>query len=369
MINIKGIAPEKKLFHNIEVKVYPTTVKLEKISYWEGNLRTLLSFSMLQKRDKKKLSKIPLKEIVYYLAEQRNLQISKLAHSIELNGVRVPLIILEKDGKLMDGNRRFFACHYLLSESMKVEGGARPAVLDRIPVWVIKSKDLFDHRTEQKILAEANFVSDYKVPWTLDVKARVIYNYFNDCVKQRNMTQAEAYEEIFDVYSVERPTVDAYIDTIKLCNQFTKIPPRSKKDKRLEIVQDKFVYFWEFRNKGYIKKGGLNKKVEIPKVKKLFFSMMFTDRFKNIKQIEPMIRSVRDRDVWRMLSDSYGSKIDQVEAIYREEKAIKSAEDKIRNFCRWLVKADALNFSKATIKLIQELQMKCRAVIREVTGK
>jgi len=367
MIDINGVTPEQKLFHNIRINVYPTEVRLEDISYWKENLRTLLSFSLLEKKNKKELSKIPLEDIVNYLAKQRGLQIEKLASSIERNGVRVPLIILERGGRLMDGNRRFFACHYLLRKAQK-DGIPRPAILDKIPVWVIKNKDIPDFKTEQKILAEANFVPDYKVPWTDDVKAKVIDDYFNHCIKNKNMTREEAYKEIFNVYSVERPIVDVYIASIKLCKEFIKVAPRGEKDKHREIIQSKFVYFWEFRNKAYTKKMGLDEE-ETSKVKDLFFSMMSTDRFKNMKQIEPMIRSVRDKDIWKMLKDSYGSKIDQVEAIYREKKAIKSAEDKIRYFYNWLNKADISGFSKAAISLIHNLSKKCVEIITSISKK
>ncbi len=234
-------------------------------------------------------------------------------------------------------------------------------------MWVIKQKDI-DSKTQQKILAEANFVDDCKVEWSLDVKSKVIYDYFKNCRKRVRMTLEKTYEEILDVYGVERVIVDEYINSIKLSNEFIKIAPRAEKNRYREIVQDKFVYFWEFWSKAYMQKLALTNK-EITELKGLFFIMMATDRFKNMKQIEPMIRSIRDKYTWKILTDSSGSKIDQIEAMYKEDKAIKSAEDKIRNFQRWLQKSDISNFSKAAIKLLIALAKECQAMIKNMNKR
>lgn len=361
MIDLEGVKPKKQLFHNVKIDVYPTKASLEDITYWRDNLRTILSFSLLKKKHKKELLEIPMGDIVSYLAKQRALQIRKLAKSIEKNGVRVPLIILDKDWALLDGNRRYFACQYILRNIQK-ENKTRPSVLDSIPVWVIKDKDI-DFRMREKILAEANFVDDCKVEWTLDVKAKVIYEYFKNCKREKRMTLEKTYEEILDVYGVEKPTVDAYINSVKLSNKFVKSAPRAEKSRYREILQDKFVYFWEFWNKTHTQKIVLTDK-ETTKLTELFFTMMATDRFKNMKQVEPMIRSIRDKYTWKILTDSSGSKIDQIEAMYKADKAIKSAEDKIRNFQRWLHKSDISNFTKAAIKLLRALAKECQAMIK-----
>jgi len=359
MISIKGIRPVKQLFHNIYINVYPKEVRFEKIAFWKYNLRTVLPFSLLEKEFNKELSQISLEDIADFLVEQRNLKIRDLAQSIERNGVRVPLIIL-KDGTLLDGNRRYFACYYLLKQTTAA-GKHRPRALDCIPVWVIKNEDV-DYKTKQKILAEANFVPDYKVEWTLDVKAKVIYDYYISCVKSK-ISREKIYKEILDVYSVDKSTVDAYVESVRLSKEFIKFAPRNQKDRYREILQDKFLYFWEFRDKAFTKTLNLNKK-EILALKKMFFTMLAHDRLKNYKQVEPMIRAIKDEYEWKMLTESSGSKIDQIEALYKEKKAIKSAEDKIRNFLRWLTHADASSFTKAAVKLIKSLGEKCQTILK-----
>lgn len=362
LVSTRGIKPEKQLFHNILINVYPKKVRFEDIAFWKDNLRNMLSFELLEKKYNKALSEIPLDDITDFLVEQRNLKIEQLADSIERNNVRVPLIILE-NGTLLDGNRRYFACHYLLKRSIN-ENKQRPSALDSIPVWVIKNSDI-DYRKKQKILAEANFVSDYKVEWTLDVKAKVIYDYFMSCLKSGRMLREKIYEDILDVYGVEKSTVDAYVESIKLAKEFIRSAPKGEKSRYREILQDKFLYFWEFRNKAFAETLDLDTEKELPKLKSLFFAMMANDRFKNFKQIEPMVRAVKDEYAWEMLNSTSGSKIDQIEALYKEQRAIKSAEDRIRNFVRWLDRSDASNFTNAAFKLLKKLTEKCERILKK----
>lgn len=359
-IKIKKNKLVKKLFHNIWLDVYPTEVKFKDITFWEENYRTILPFDLLQIQfGTKSITDIPKDDILDFLATRKALKIPELADSISKNEVKLPLILLQ-DGTLLDGNRRYFACA-LLEKRARDKGLLKPDILEHIPVWVIQDKDV-DERMKQKILAEANFVPDFKVPWPLDVKARVINEYFKSC-KKRGMLEREIYNEIQDVYSVDPQTVAAYTETIKLTNEFIKSGLVSKKNEYREIVQEKFLYFWEFRNKALKGSQALEKR-QLSEVKDLFFIMMKKDLFKNFKQVEPMIRSRTDDYLWGILKESSGTKIEQIEALYKEEKAIRSVEDKIRNFSTWLTKIDTKNITETSIKLLHNLVKKCSKLLQ-----
>jgi hypothetical protein len=360
-IDIRGIKPQKRMFHNEPLDVYPKQVSFDEIKFWPKNYRTILHFDLLEAQAKKPVSKLSLEEITNFLVERSELKLSDLASSIEKNGVKVPLIILS-NGMLLDGNRRYFACSYLF-HGAKRKGKDIPKVLDDIPVYVIKEEDV-DERTQRKILAESNFVEEWKVPWSLDVKAKVIGEFYEACIKSKR-TPEEAYVEIQDVYSVKRSDVDAYLETRELTKEFVnKASPKDKDSYRI-LVQNKFVYFWEFRNKALRGRNPLDTKEELPKAKKLFFEMIEKERFNNLKQVEPMIQAVRDEEAWDILCKSKGVKIDVVEALIREQKVIRSAEDKVRNFLRWLqIKADVSNFTKATFALLEKVVNECTKILK-----
>jgi hypothetical protein len=358
-IDIEGIKPEKHMFHNKPLDVYPTQVNFSEIDFWPENYRTVLHFDILEAQKNKPVSKLSSEEITDFLVGRHELELTGLASSIEKNGVKVPLIILS-NGLLLDGNRRYFACSYLFHEA-KRKGKDIPKVLYDIPVYVIKREDV-NERTRQKILAEANFVKDWKVSWSLDVKAKVIDDFYHSCIRE-GTSKEETYKEISDVYGEDKSTVNAYIETIKLTREFVSSAPEGKRNKFRENVQSKFLYFWEFRNKALKGRGALGPE-ELPKVKELFFKMIETERFNNYKQVEPMIRSVRDPYAWKLLISSKGIKIDMVEALMKEQKAVRSAEDKVRNFLGWLqTKADPNSFTKATFGLLKKVIDECSNLI------
>jgi len=361
-IDLKGISAEKRLFHNEWVDVYPKDLKFEEIKYWPQNYRTVLDFDVLAKQKKKSIDELTVPEITDFLVHRHDLYLYDLAESIRKNGVRVPLIIAD-DGTLLDGNRRYFACSYLYQDA-KNKNETVPRVLEKIPALIIKSKDI-NERLKQKILAEANFVSDFKVPWTLDVKAKVISDYFDSCLN-KGLSKEKAYEEIQDIYGVSKSDVEAYVEAIALTKDFIANAKDDKKNQFREIVQGKFVYFWEFRNKGLKGRAPLDPRSELPQVKQLFFKMLENQRFSNLKQVEPMIRAVRDKDRWEILSESQGVKIDVIEAFYKEDKAVRSAEDKIRNFQKWISeKADPLAFSKAAFNQLEQLQSSITSLLEK----
>ena len=358
-IKIKRKTPIPHLFHNEWVDVYPQRVGFKDIEYWPENLRTILDFDLLEQEKGKSLKDLSLKEITEFLVRRPDLKLGKLAKSIENNGVRVPLIILE-NGCLLDGNRRFFACSHIFHKTSPKD--LKSHVLTNIPVFIIKSKDI-NKRIKQKILAEANFVDDLRIQWPLEVRANVISKFYHNCKRQKT-TREKIYEEIINVYGVERGKVEAYVETIVLTEEYITTSTAKEKNKFRQQVQRRFVYFWEFRNKATKGHGALDSKRELPKVKKLFFNMIKNERFDNLKQVEPMIKAVRDPDAWGQLVKSRGAKIAQIEAVFKEQKAIRSCEDKVRTFFRWLKKAKPSTFTKATYVLLGKVKDECARLLK-----
>jgi len=236
-------------------------------------------------------------------------------------------------------------------------------VLTSIPALIIKTEDI-NERIEQKILAEANFVDDFRVQWPLEVRAKVISEFYHKC-KRRKMTPQKIHEEIIKVYGVEKKDIDAYVETVTLTEEYIDTSTAKEENKFRQQVQKKFVYFWEFRNKATKGSGVLDPKKELPEVKELFFNMIKNETFDNLKQVEPMIKAVRDPYDWKLLIESKGLKIAQIEVMFKEQKAIRSSEDKTRNFLRWLQdKAEPSTFTKATYVLLGKLKNECARLLK-----
>lgn len=354
---------QKKLFHNERINVYPTTLPLDKIHYWPDNNRTIFTFERLCRLKKKELDKISIEEITRFVAEQDIHKLQILADSIERNGVQVPLTIRD-DGKLLDGNRRYFACQWLKMQCAE-EGEALPEALSQIPVQVIRKADLKD-TLELKILAEANFIQDLKVPWPLDAQARAVDEYYQKTLKEKKADQEAALTEVAGVFGISRQRALDLLGALELTKKF--IDAGANEDemvKRRAIVEDKFVYFWEFLNKAMKGRRAYDttvEAVELSEVTNIFFQLMAKGRdnpITNVKQVEPLAQSRRDPTAWSILKESKGAKLSLVVSIINEKKEVRKAEDKIRVFLAWLKEINDLTpKAKAYLSEVAELAKK-----------
>lgn len=355
IIATDGIQPQKKLFHNERIDVYPTNLPLDKILYWPENNRTIFTFERLCRLKGKELGKLSIEEITKFIAEQDIHKLQTLADSIRRNGVQVPLIIRD-DGKLLDGNRRYFACQWL-KHICAERGEPEPLTLQEIPVLVIRKADLDRSETlELKILAEANFIPDLKVSWPLDAQARAVEAYYQELL-HKNVDHDTAIAEAVGVFGISRSRIIDFLDTLKLTKVF--IDQGTNKDEQIErrvIVEERFVYFWEFVNKATKGRGAFDNLDELAEVKAMFFELIGKGRdtpIKNVKQVEPLVQARRNDTAWSMLKESNGEKLSAVVSMMNEKKEVRRDEDKVRIFLSWLKGADTL--TPKTKSLLKEV--------------
>ncbi len=345
---------QKKVFHNEWVNVYPTALRLDEIRFWKENNRTIFTFERLCRLKKKKLNELSIEDITRFVAEQDIHKLQVLADSIGRNGVQVPLIIRD-DGKLLDGNRRYFACQWLKMQCEE-RGKELPEFLSRIPVQIIRKADL-KGTLELKILAEANFIADLKIAWSLDAQARAVEEYYRQFRKEKNADHDTAITEVVSVFGISKSRATDLLDTF--------IAEGSDDDesiKRREIVEDKFVYYWEFRNKAMKGRGAYDNKTELGEVREMFFSLMAKGRdnpITNVKQVEPLVQARRDSVAWAILKESKGAKLSVVVSMMNEKKEVRKAEDKIRVFLAWLKEGEELTpKAKSYLREVAELAAK-----------
>ncbi|MDP3742717.1 MAG: ParB/RepB/Spo0J family partition protein [Methylotenera sp.] len=352
-ISLENIQPQKKLFHNQLMDVYPTELPLDRIDFWKDNNRTIFTFEKLRRIKKKELEDISIIEIANFIADQDIHKLQILASSIKRNGVQVPLVIRD-DGKLLDGNRRYFACHLIKAEYENSKIPV-PEFFKKIPVLVIKKEDLTS-TTELKILAEANFIPDLKVSWPLDAQARAVEDFYNEVILRVTEHEA-ALAEVVSIFGINRQRVVDLLDTLKLTKSFIcETDDEEERIKRREIVEEKFVYFWEFLNKAMKGRGAFNNPTELSEVRNMFFGLIGKGRdtpIKNVKQVEPLVQAKRNETAWKMLGEAEGSKLSVVVSMVNDKKESRKDEDIIRVFNAWL--KDAKNFSPHAKELLKEV--------------
>jgi hypothetical protein len=135
---------------------------------------------------------------------KEGLKIKDLAGSILKNGVRVP-IVLNYERKLLDGNRRYYACMFLSLSGPKEE---RKRFM-RVPAIVLPKGT--SKEVEDAIITEFNFADDYRLSWPYYVKAmRVHADYVAGLVK----------EELESKYAWPWRVLNTWIKAADSCEKF-----------------------------------------------------------------------------------------------------------------------------------------------------
>lgn len=164
---------KQRLFNGRRILVWEGRVKVDSILGWVANPR-------IELEKKKYLSKIGQRditqdEIFTLMKNDPEVKLKDLRDDIIKNGLREPLT-LSFSGKLLDGNRRFFAVKYAL-DGMPLTDPNRQD-LEVVDVHVLSEEAT--EEDEQNVLVEENFSASLKIEWPDYVKARKVIDAYED---------------------------------------------------------------------------------------------------------------------------------------------------------------------------------------------
>lgn len=197
---------ERKRFHNTEIEVFVGDVALDSIEGWIGNPRTELQADQFQEM----YGRVPSNEEMYQLVladsdSKEGLKIKELAGNIHNNGVRVP-IVLNYEGKLLDGNRRYYASMFLTNEGAPKDQRDRFKTIAAIVLPRGTSPEV-----EDAIITEFNFASDYRLEWPYYVKAMKVYeDHVDGMIK----------EDLEKKYAWPWRVLNTWLKAAELCEKF-----------------------------------------------------------------------------------------------------------------------------------------------------
>jgi hypothetical protein len=164
---------KQRLYNGRKLIVWEGKVQISSINGWVDNPRIELA--------KKKFTQLignralTQEEIFDLMKNDPEVKLKDLRDDILKNGLREPLT-LSFNGKLLDGNRRFFAVKYAL-ESMKATDLNRQD-FEIVGAYVL-SQDATEE-DEQNVLVEENFSASLKIEWPDYVKAIKIVDAHSD---------------------------------------------------------------------------------------------------------------------------------------------------------------------------------------------
>ena len=155
---------KQRLYNGQKLMVWEGKVKISVINGWVENPRIELAKKRLTSRIGNR--QLTQDEVFDLMKNNQDVKLNDLRDDIIKNGLREPLT-LSFTGKLLDGNRRFFAIKYALE-------GMPSSCPNRQDLEIIDAYVLMEDASEedeQNVLVEENFSASLKIEWPDYVKA------------------------------------------------------------------------------------------------------------------------------------------------------------------------------------------------------
>jgi hypothetical protein len=195
MLNDPAPQLKQRLYNGRRIPVLEGRVRLVSIEGWIENPRIELAKKKLQERiGPRELSQ---EEIFELMKDEEEVKLKVLRDDIMKNGLREPLTISHK-GKLLDGNRRFFALRYALDAMRESDPNRRD--FEVVEAFVLT--EAATEEEEQDILVEENFSASLKIQWPDYIKAQRVI-----AAHERGMQAAEIAERFAWTVSKVRETI------------------------------------------------------------------------------------------------------------------------------------------------------------------
>lgn len=350
---------KQRLYNGRSLIVWEGKVKVSAVNGWVDNPRIEL--------EKKKLREVvgdrelTQDEIFALMRDDPEVKLKELRDDIIRNGLREPLA-LSFTGKLLDGNRRFFAIKYAL-DKMPVTDPNRQG-LESVDVYVL-SEDATDE-DEQNVLVEENFSASLKIEWPPYVKAvRVMRAYDNGVEPQ----------EIARMFAWSKQKVQETIRIHEIIQEFLNYATAERNmddegggglglsEQEAETVAAKNYQFFNEAQKSFFTplKTDYDFKVQ-------FFSWIHANKFSSFPEVRIAYKAWQDPQAKSVLCEPSPAAAKSAKAIIDyNARVVKGAEDaatRINGFVKFLAGLTASDLSKLPEDTRTNLRESLELVIR-----
>ena len=341
-----------RLYRGKFIQMWTGKVKISAIKGWAENPR----IEIAREKWVRDYGLDPDQEAIYSMMKNdKDVDLERLRADICKNGLREPLV-LTHSGRLLDGNRRFFAIRYAM-EKLPSDHPARNS-LETVPVFVLTSEA--SHDDEERILVEENFAPSLKKEWPDYVKARHI---------QKSQEEGMSRDDIVERFGWNTSRVKEVSRTLEIIDDFKVFAsdPENQEDESggglglpeseiEEVVTQKYQHFNEAQK-------SLREPLNTdPDFKIFFFRCLHEGKFKNFVQVRNAYKAWNNpeaRQVLQSSSENAGKDaktiVDEAERITQKRESIGY---QIRNYLKFL--------RGLTLENISELESESLAELREI---
>jgi len=337
------------------IQMWEGKVKISAISGWAKNPR----IEIAREKWVREYEQEPDQEAVYdIMKNDKEVDLERLRVDICKNGLREPLV-LTYDGKLLDGNRRFFAIRYAM-EKLRPDNPIRNS-LKTVRAFVLTSDASPDD--EERILVEENFAPSLKKEWPDYVKARHI---------QKSKEGGVSHDQIANRFGWSKTQINEALRILEIIEEF-KMFAQSQPDPEddsggglglpeseiEDVVSKRYQHFNEAQKS---LRDPLSKD---PDFKLSFFRWLYEGKFKSFPQVRIAHKAWNNPEAKRVLQD-------QSENAGKDAKTIVDEADRITQK-RENISYQIQNYLKflrgLTLESILELKPESLADLRETLNE
>jgi len=303
--------PEIKTFHNKKLLGWSGFVNINEVRGWAGNQR----INLFTKKCEAQFGRQPTDDEIYaFMLHEKDLHIKDLARSILNNGIRVP-IILDANGVLLDGNRRYVSTRYAIEHNPNAKDE-----LSNMPAWVLTEDT--DDEDRRKVLVECNFIEDWKIDWPSFIRSLTVY--------EDHVDNHLTYDELFERYGIDKVRLRIMVRTMDLIQEFLNSYDNS--DDAYGVAYEYYHWFEEALNKNKAKLDS------DPAFKEQFFEWMTEGKFVRMKQVTSLSEIRDNEEAWAIIRSDHPDAVDAAIHIVQGEKlpSLADGEKKIKKIINWL---------------------------------
>lgn len=341
-----------KSFHGRKVAIWEGFTKVSNIYGWVNNPR--LELELKRFRDDHAGRDPSDEEVLAIMTSVKDFGLKDLADDIRNNGVRQP-IILNASGRLLDGNRRFYAVKHILEKSDIND----PNLQDykRFPVWVLDVSCSDDD--EHRILVQENFYPGLKVEWPDFVKARYVYDDLSNGMPAQSVAQK---------YGWRASKVNETRKIMDLIGEFIEFSTASKDDEgmgmsALEAERHAAERYQQFNE---AQKSFFTPLATDFEFKSQFFRWVAEGKFSSFQEVRVAWDGWNDPNVRRILLENDPESGKKARAEIEYKKVVRQntgkASDRISEFVKFLEQLTAAEMASLPVDSIEGLMSALKTV-------
>lgn len=349
----KSPAPAKKMrpFHGRKLLIWEGLVRYEKISGWVENPR--IQLSCRRKKAQVGDRELTQDEVFEVMKMDSDVRLDVLRDDILKNGLREPLV-LSSSGRLLDGNRRFFAIRYVLEQMAK--GHPDRQDFEKVHAYVLD--DSCSTKDEDLVLVEENFHASLKIEWPDYVKASYI---------KSDWDAGLAPQDIATKYGWNKRKVTETIRIVQIIDDFLNFSTDAKDpedesggglgltENQAEAIAAKNYQFFNEAQKSFFEQLQAD-----PDFKMTFFRWIANDKFSSFPEVRIAHEAWRDSEARSIISSPEPTAAKDAKAVIDYKKRVLKGKNEVKvrveEFTRYLEELTAAEISglpESTLKSLR----------------